>query len=111
MQPASRTQPHVLHAVRFHLPQRAQDRRGVGGGEQALLAQHHRVGLVEGVERPEHEARASRGEAAQLGEHVLVQADPARAEPAILGRRLLQHACPFRGAPRKGASGIMGGNG
>ena len=91
VQPAALAAARLHRAVLLHLAERGEDRAPVLRAQETFLHQHHRLRLVEGVERVEVAARAARGQVLQMRQHLLLEADARRAEAAILGRGLLEH--------------------
>ena len=84
MQAAPRPRARRLHALRFHPAQRRQHGGARVAGHEPLLDEHDGVGLVEGVQRLQHGARATRRQLLELGQHPLAQSDAGGAEAAIL---------------------------
>jgi hypothetical protein len=61
------------------------------GAQQTFLHQHHRLRLVEGVERVKVATGAAGSQVLQMGQHLLPEADAGGAEATVLGRSLLEH--------------------
>ncbi len=108
---AAHPRADLLHPGLLHLAQGTEDGGAGGRGQQALLHEHHGVGLVEGVQRVEHRAGAARREPGQLGEHLFPQADAGGAEATVLSRRLLEHGVLVTGVRDGRAGGTAGAGG